>query len=143
MFFLLCTCLFYFNKINLYDSNVILSLFLFPFTFLSYTVWGIINTARTFNRLSYISRGGRLNTARSMVSMPIVKTNERVFLTYGTLIRTSTSHQLITELLNHGLTEQYVMDRAKTNWKTPAFITYKTKAAWLRTLMAGHTYVPT
>jgi hypothetical protein len=66
-----------------------------------------------------------------MVSLPTIKTNERVFLSHGTLIRTYTSCQLTPELLNRGLTEEYVMDRAMTNWEGPAFITYKTKAARL------------
>jgi hypothetical protein len=76
----------------------------------------------------------RLNTARSMVSLPTVKNNERVFLVSGTLISTSTSRQLIRELLNRGLPEQYVKDRAMTNWEGPAFITYNTKAARLSSL---------
>jgi hypothetical protein len=39
---------------------------------------------------------------------------------------------ITSDLINRGLTEQYVMDRATTRWDGPAFITYATRAVRLR-----------
>ena len=50
-----------------------------------------------------------------MDSIPSIKTPERVFLAYGTLVRTSTS-TTTPEDINQGLTELYVLNRAMTHW---------------------------
>jgi hypothetical protein len=68
-----------------------------------------------------------------MVSIPYVKTLESVFLAYGTPIRTSNSTPIAPELLNQGITEDYVMDRKMNRWDGPAFSSYATIAAHLRT----------
>ena len=71
-----------------------------------------------------------------MDSLPSIKTPERVFLFYGTLVRTSTSRPSSTTTpkdINRGLTEPYVLNRAMTRWDGPAFPNYSTKSARLRT----------
>jgi hypothetical protein len=65
-----------------------------------------------------------------MVSIPHLKADVRIFMAYGTPIRTYTSHHtMTTESMNQILSEEYIIDRAKNCWDGPAFLSYTTRMA--------------
>ena len=68
-----------------------------------------------------------------MVSIPYLKADDRIFMVYGTPIRTCTSrHPMTPESINGILCEEYIMDRATNRWDGPAYLSYTSRTGRLR-----------